>query len=66
MNLSKREFFQVLGAGTMAGMGLGTYADAEAATATNGLYDIARFGAEFPRFSPRQPISARVLHRPTP
>jgi sulfur-oxidizing protein SoxB len=44
MNLSKREFFQVLGAGTMAGMGLGTYADAEAATATNGLYDIARFG----------------------
>jgi sulfur-oxidizing protein SoxB len=44
MNLSKREFFQVLGAGTMAGMGLGTYADAEAATATNGLYDIPRFG----------------------
>ncbi len=44
MNLSKREFFQVLGAGTMAGMGLGTYADADAATASNGLYDIARFG----------------------
>ena len=44
MNLSKREFFQVLGAGTMAGMGLGSYADADAATAANGLYDIAKFG----------------------
>jgi sulfur-oxidizing protein SoxB len=44
MNLSKREFFQVLGAGTMAGMGLGAYADADAATASKGLYDIPRFG----------------------
>ena len=44
MNLTKREFFQVLGAGTMAGMGLGTYAEAEAATASNGLYDIPKFG----------------------
>ncbi len=44
MNLSKREFFQVLGAGTMAGMGLGAYADADAHTAYNGLYDIPRFG----------------------
>jgi sulfur-oxidizing protein SoxB len=44
MNLSKREFFQVLGAGTMAGMGLGSYADADAATASNGLYDIPSFG----------------------
>ena len=44
MNLSKREFFQVLGAGTMAGMGLGTYAEADAATAANGLYDIPKFG----------------------
>ena len=44
MNLTKREFFQVLGAGTMAGMGLGTYAEADAATAANGLYDIAKFG----------------------
>ena len=44
MNLTKREFFQVLGAGTMAGMGLGTYADADAATAANGLYDIPKFG----------------------
>ena len=45
MNLSKRDFFQLLGAGTMAGMGLGTYADADAATATNGLYDIPKFGS---------------------
>ncbi|MDP2366635.1 thiosulfohydrolase SoxB [Rhodoferax sp.] len=44
MNLSTREFLQVLGAGTMAGMGLGAYADADAATASNGLYDIPRFG----------------------
>ena len=44
MNLSKRDFFQLLGAGTMAGMGLGTYADADAATAANGLYDIPKFG----------------------
>ena len=33
-----------MGAGTMAGMGLGTYADADAATASNGLYDIEKFG----------------------
>ncbi len=44
MNLTKREFFQVLGAGAMAGMGLGTYAEADAATAANGLYDIPKFG----------------------
>ena len=44
MNLTKREFFQVLGAGTMAGMSLGTYADADAASASNGLYDIPKFG----------------------
>jgi len=44
MNLTKREFMQVLGAGTMAGMGLGRYADAQAATAERGLYDMARFG----------------------
>ncbi len=37
MNLSKREFLQVMGAGTMAGMSLGTYAAASAATAANGL-----------------------------
>ena len=44
MNLSKRDFLQVLGAGTMAGMGLGTFADVEAATAGERLYDIPRFG----------------------
>jgi sulfur-oxidizing protein SoxB len=44
MNLTKREFFQVLGAGTMAGMGLGAYAQADVATAANGLYDIPKFG----------------------
>jgi sulfur-oxidizing protein SoxB len=45
MNLTKREFMQVLGAGTMAGMGMGTYAEADAATAANGLYDIPKFGS---------------------
>jgi sulfur-oxidizing protein SoxB len=44
MNLSKREFMQVLGAGTMAGMGLGAYAEADAATAAQGLYDVPKFG----------------------
>ena len=44
MNLSKREFMQVLGAGTMAGLGLGSYAEADAATAADGLYDIPKFG----------------------
>ncbi len=44
MNLTTREFFQVLGAGTMAGMGLGAYAQADASTAANGLYDIPKFG----------------------
>ena len=47
MNLTKREFFQVLGAGTMAGMGLGAYAQADVATAANGLYDIPKFGNVF-------------------
>eukprot|EP01038_Epipyxis_sp_PR26KG_P000938 gene938-1316_t len=44
MNLSKREFMQVLGAGSVAGMGLGAYAEADAATAANGLYDLPKFG----------------------
>ena len=44
MNLSKREFLQIMGAGSMAGLGLGAYAEADAATAANGLYDIPRFG----------------------
>jgi sulfur-oxidizing protein SoxB len=44
MNLSKRDFLQVLGAASAAGLGLGRYADADAATAERGLYDIAPFG----------------------
>jgi S-sulfosulfanyl-L-cysteine sulfohydrolase len=44
MNLSKREFLQVLGAGAVAGMGLGRWATADAATAGDALYDVPRFG----------------------
>lgn len=44
MNLSKREFLQVLGAASAAGMALGRHADADAATAQRGLYDVAPFG----------------------
>ncbi len=44
MNLTKREFLQVLGAGTMAGMALSRYAHAETAVAGDGLYDIPKFG----------------------
>ena len=44
MSLSKRDFLQVLGAASVAGMGLGRHADADAATAQAGLYDIAPFG----------------------
>ena len=44
MNLTKREFMQVLGAASAAGMGLGRFADASAQTAADGLYDIPRFG----------------------
>jgi sulfur-oxidizing protein SoxB len=42
--LSKREFLQVLGAAAVAGMGLGRWADADAQTAGNVLYDLPRFG----------------------
>ncbi len=44
MNLSKREFLQVLGAAGVAGMALGRHADADAQQAQNALYDIPRFG----------------------
>jgi sulfur-oxidizing protein SoxB len=44
MQLTKREFMQVLGAGSMAGMNLSAFAQADAATAANGLYDVPRFG----------------------
>jgi S-sulfosulfanyl-L-cysteine sulfohydrolase len=39
MSLSKREFLQVLGAASAAGMGLGRWADADAAQAQSALYD---------------------------
>jgi sulfur-oxidizing protein SoxB len=42
--LSKREFLQVLGSAGAAGMALGRHADADAATAQQGLYDLPRFG----------------------
>ena len=44
MNLSKRDFLQVLSAASAAGMALSRYANADAATAQQGLYDIAPFG----------------------
>jgi sulfur-oxidizing protein SoxB len=46
MNLSTREFLQVLGAGAVAGLGLGQHAEAEAAAASAGerFYDLPRFG----------------------
>ncbi len=44
MNLTKREFLQVLGAASAAGMGLGPFAGASAQTAADGLYDVPKFG----------------------
>ncbi len=44
MNLTKREFMQVLTAASAAGMGLGRLANASAQTAAEGLYDIPKFG----------------------
>jgi S-sulfosulfanyl-L-cysteine sulfohydrolase len=44
VNLTKREFFQVLGAASVCGMGLGRWAHADAATAAANLYDVPRFG----------------------
>jgi sulfur-oxidizing protein SoxB len=44
MNLNKRDFLQVLGAGAAAGLALGRWADADAATAADGLYEVPRFG----------------------
>lgn len=44
MALSKREFLQVLAAAGAAGMGLGRWADADAATAAEQLYEVPRFG----------------------
>lgn len=44
MNLSKREFLQVMAAASVAGMGLGRWAQADAATAAEALYEVPRFG----------------------
>ncbi len=44
MSLTKREFLQVLGAASAAGMGLARWADADAAQAQHGLYDVPPFG----------------------
>ncbi|MBC7604737.1 MAG: thiosulfohydrolase SoxB, partial [Ramlibacter sp.] len=44
MNFGKRELLQLLGAGAVAGMGLGRWANAAAADGEAGLYDIPRFG----------------------
>jgi sulfur-oxidizing protein SoxB len=44
MQLSKREFCQVIGAGVAAGMGLQRFAYAQTDSAAAGLYDIARWG----------------------
>jgi sulfur-oxidizing protein SoxB len=42
--LSKREFLQVLGAASVAGMGLARHATADAATAEEALYDLPPLG----------------------
>jgi sulfur-oxidizing protein SoxB len=44
MNLSKREFLQVLAAAGVAGMSLGRWSEADAATAEQGLYDLPPLG----------------------
>ncbi|MES2186506.1 MAG: thiosulfohydrolase SoxB [Pseudomonadota bacterium] len=44
MNLSKREFLQVLGAGAAAGMALGRMQDADAAAAFDRMYTLPAFG----------------------
>ena len=44
MSLSKRDFLQVMASASAAGMALGRYAEADAATAEQGLYDVPPFG----------------------
>jgi sulfur-oxidizing protein SoxB len=44
VNLSKREFMQVLAAASVGGMGLARWSQADAATASEALYDVPRFG----------------------
>ena len=44
MNLNKREFLQVLGAGAVSGMGLQAWAQADASRAGQAMYDVPAFG----------------------
>jgi sulfur-oxidizing protein SoxB len=44
VNLSKREFLQVLAAASVGGMGLARWSDADAQQAGEALYDVPRFG----------------------
>ncbi|NBS94569.1 MAG: thiosulfohydrolase SoxB [Betaproteobacteria bacterium] len=44
MNLSKREFLQILGSASLSGLDLGRYAHASEGSAQRGLYDIPAFG----------------------
>jgi len=44
MNLTKREFMQVMGAGSMAGLNMNAFAQADSKAAAKGLYDIPKFG----------------------
>ena len=44
MSLSKREFLQVIGAASVAGMAVGRHAEVDAQAAENALYDLPRFG----------------------
>ncbi len=44
MSLARRDFLQVLGAAAASGMGLARWAEADAASAQAGLYELPRFG----------------------
>lgn len=44
MSLERREFLQVLGAASVAGMALGRHANADAQATENALYELPRFG----------------------
>jgi len=44
VSLDRREFLQVLGAASVAGMALGRHANADAQAAENALYELPRFG----------------------
>ncbi|MFO1337787.1 MAG: thiosulfohydrolase SoxB [Burkholderiaceae bacterium] len=44
MSLARRDFLQVLGAAAASGLGLARWAEADAASAQAGLYELPRFG----------------------